>query len=443
MKSGKLTRMRPSASLFSSDYVLKLDCSDLLVGMFVSELDSRRSDAPFPLNGFHLRKNEDIRTLQKFCKFVYIDTNRGVPPRQKKARQLTMLSRARKSARVSTSLNVKRDTYPVTHAIKQQIDKAFRLYTKLQADFLATTQAVRANGKLEFAELDKPIDGLVDIIIANPQSLIWLLNTDPSKSHQVSYCVRAAIWATILARQIGINRNEMKVLFLGTLLADIGMHLLPLRLVNKRGSFRKKEFLAYKKHVELGLKLLSAHQAVDDRIVGILRCHHERHDGLGFPRGLKGGQIPGLARIANLAYSFERLLRKDSDTQSVSPAKAMAKLYKQRELKFPEQLVVEFIHTMGTYPAGTVVELASGELALVLEQNSTEKLFPKLAYITNAEKMRLNNPRVLDLPNRHQARRRHTITSSSSVDCCNIDSSEFTFRFCGKRIGIGALGFRL
>ena len=98
---------------------------------------------------------------------------------------------------------------------------------------------------------------------------------------------------------------------------------------------------------------------------------------------------------------------------------------------------------MGTYPAGTVVELASGELALVLEQNSTEKLLPKLAYITNAEKMRLNNPRVLDLPNRHQARRRHTITSSSSVDCCNIDSSEFTFRFCGKRIGIGALGFRL
>ena len=127
---------------------------------------------------------------------------------------------------------------------------------------------------------------------------------NPDEVQATDYCVRASIWAAILARQFGIRKSEIQTLFMGTLLADIGMQALPEKLLSKRGSFRKKEFLAYKKHVELGMELVTSKSKLDSKVTGIIRCHHERHDGMGFPRGLQGEQIPQLARFANLAYSF-------------------------------------------------------------------------------------------------------------------------------------------
>jgi HD-GYP domain-containing protein (c-di-GMP phosphodiesterase class II) len=127
---------------------------------------------------------------------------------------------------------------------------------------------------LNIAMLDRQLLHLIDTIVANPQALIWILNTESVASiakQQANYCVRAAIWASILGRQLGMSRNDMKVLFQGTLLADIGMNLLPQRLVSKRGPFRRKEFLVYIKHVELGLEILSGQTALDTRVAGIVR----------------------------------------------------------------------------------------------------------------------------------------------------------------------------
>jgi HD-GYP domain-containing protein (c-di-GMP phosphodiesterase class II) len=72
------------------------------------------------------------------------------------------------------------------------------------------------------------------------------------------------------------------------LVADIGLSLLPNKLLDKRGSFRKKEFLVYCKHTQFSLELLGQEKGIDSRIAGIVRCHHERHDGSGFPRNLIG-----------------------------------------------------------------------------------------------------------------------------------------------------------
>jgi len=428
---------------YSSNHLLKLDCRDLLLGMYIADLDCNWSATPFPVGGFHLRKADDIQVLQKFCKFVFIDTNQGIAPRAVNPDQLTILSSARKAVPVPAALKIDRDAYADTRTIKQSIDKAFQLYTELQTCFQQTTQAVRNGDELNLKDIEKPMEAMIDCIIANPQTLIWLLNTDPSNSRTSDYCVRAAIWATILARQIGMNRNKRTVLFLGTLLAEIGMYLLPERLVNKRGAFRKKEFLAYRKHVEFGLELLSQHEELDDRIKTILHCHHERHDGRGFPRRLRGEQIPALARFANLAYCFERLLGSNLPTGKCSPAKAMSKLYKQRVLKFPEQLVSEFIHVLGMYPVGTVITLASKELAIVLEQNPVERLFPRVALLTAADGTVLKVPKIIDLVNEKDAQPSRAIVNVPNVNRLAVKPSDYRFSFTGKKLGLGPLSFRL
>ncbi|PCI77050.1 MAG: hypothetical protein COB20_08940 [SAR86 cluster bacterium] len=435
---------------YAADNLLRLSCAELLLGMFVFELDCAWSKTPFPMGGFHLKNVEDIETLTKYCKHVVIDTNKGVQPRERRKDQLTILSSARRAAPESSSLKIDRNAYPVTRSIKQQIDKAHRVHLTLKADFAEQALAVRKGAKMDLPLLEKSMVGIIDSVIANPQTHIWLLNTDPADRTDTDYCVRAAIWAVVLARQVGLPTREIKILFMGTLLADIGLQLLPERLVNKRGPFRKKEFLAYRKHIDFGVELVSQISDLDDRVTAIINCHHERQDGLGFPRKLRGNQIPLLARFANLAYCFERLLRSNGEGPATPPAKALTKLYKQRALKFPEQLIVELIHVMGTYPVGSLITLSTGEVGLVLEQNLQERLSPKIAVLTDSGKDLLEGPVVVDLANQRKSKiDRSIVTSYRSQnsskrlgDGRDLDPRNYSLSFFGKRVGIGPFSVR-
>ena len=435
---------------YTADNLLQLSCTELLLGMFVFELDCAWSKTPFPMGGFHLKNVEDIEILTKYCKHVIIDLNKGVQPRKKRTDQLTILSSARRAAPESNSIKVNRDAYPITRTIKQQIDRAHQLHLRLKADFAKQAGAVRLGDEMDLPLLEKSMIGIIDSIIANPQTHIWLLNTDKAARADTDYCVRAAIWAVVLARQVGLSTPEIRILSLGTLLADIGMQLLPERLVNKRGPFRKKEFLAYRKHVDLGVELVSQYPDLDDRVSEIIKCHHERQDGRGFPRKLRAKQIPLLARFANLAYCFERLLRSNGEGPAMPPSKALTKLYKQRALKVPEQLVIELIHVLGTYPIGTLLTLSSGEVGLVLEQNLQERLSPKIAVLTDAHKALLKDPHVVDLANQKKSKIDRAIVSSYSVknsskDLANgndLNSRNYSFSFFGRRIGIGPFSVR-
>lgn len=436
---------------YAADNLVRLSCSELLLGMYVFELDCAWSKTPFAMGGFHLKNVEDIEILTKHCKHVVIDTNKGVQPRKGRKNQLTILSSARRAAPESSSIKIDRDAYPVTATVKQQIDKAQRLHSTLKADFAEQALAVRNGSDMDLPLLEKTIAGIITSIVANPQTHIWLLNTDPSDRSDTDYCVRATIWALVLARQVGLSSYETKILGIGTLLADIGMQLLPERLVNKSGPFRKKEFLAYRKHIDFGVELLSHYPDLDDRVTTIIKCHHERQDGLGFPRKLRGKQIPLLARFTNLAYCFERLLRSNGEGPATPPSKALTKLYKQRGLKFPEQLVVELIHVMGTYPIGSLVALSTGEVGLVLEQNPQEKLSPRIAVLTDTDKVALDRPLVVDLAKQGRAKIDRSIVSSyGSRNPAkrlgpgeNLDPRNYCLSFFGKRVGLGPFSVRI
>ncbi|GJM12022.1 MAG: metal-dependent phosphohydrolase [Pseudohongiella sp.] len=436
---------------YGADNLLRLGVNDLLIGMFVFELDCPWSKTPFAMGGFHLKNVEDIQILTKHCKHVVIDTNKGVQPRKERQNQLTILSSARRAAPESNALKIDRDAYAVSKTIKQQIDKAHRLHLKLKTSFAEQAIAVRNGAELDLPILEKQIDAAIASVVANPQTHIWLLNTDPSDRAATDYCVRAMIWALVLARQVGMPVRELKILGLGTVLADIGMQLLPERLTNKRGPFRKKEFVAYRKHVEFGVELLSHYPDLDPRVSSVVQCHHERQDGLGFPNKLRGRKIPSLARFANLAYSFERLLQSNNDGPARPPAKALTKLYKQRGLKFPQQLVVELIHVMGTYPIGSLVTLSSGEVGLVLEQNPQEKLSPRIAVLTDTGRAVRRKPIVVDLANQGKSKLDRAIVSSyksqNSARCLgeggDLDPRNYSLSFFGMRIGVGIFSFRL
>ncbi len=177
--------------------------------------------------------------------------------------------------------------------------------------------------------LHAQLNTLIESPIASPPTLIWILFTDGSSSHKFSHCIRAAIWTVIPGRQVEPGHDDMNMLFKKTLLCDIDLNLLPERLITERVRFHGKEYLAYRKHVDPDIDLLSQYADPNEKVMRILRYHHERHDGLGFPRAVKSNQIPMLARFATVAYCFERLLRNNCGHGRVLPARAIACLCKQ------------------------------------------------------------------------------------------------------------------
>lgn len=95
-----------NAQRYAANNLLSLSSAELLLGMYVCELDCAWSKTPFPMGGFHLKNAEDIEVLAKHCKHVVIDTNKGAQPRRTRENQLTILSSARRSALASTSLRL-------------------------------------------------------------------------------------------------------------------------------------------------------------------------------------------------------------------------------------------------------------------------------------------------------------------------------------------------
>ncbi|MBT8146313.1 MAG: HD domain-containing protein, partial [Gammaproteobacteria bacterium] len=257
----------------------------------------------------------------------------------------------------------------------------------------------------------------------------------------LKHSIRAAIWATVFACHAGMPKSDIEALFVGTLLADIGMAKFSPQFICKNGPFTRKEYLDYQKHVGIGVDILRGEENLDQQVTSIVRAHHERHDGRGFPRRQRGDLIPILARIANLAYSYERLLKRSSEAD-MSPATAISRLYKQRRIKFADQLVYEFIKALGMFPTGSVVELATGEIGIVTEQNASQRLTPKITVVTTARKQLKSKYELINQGEQKDQTMIKSITRSLKRGSYNINPASFTDGLFGRRIGFGKLGLR-
>src|SRR5207342_2969266 len=117
---------------------------------------------------------------------------------------------------------------------------------------------------------------------------------------------------------------------------------------------------------------------------GLASLHHERFDGSGYPRGLRGAAIalPGL--IAGIVDAFDTLTAPPPLGERMTPANALSILYKGRGTLFHPALVEQFIQCVGVFPVGSVVELNSGEIGIVVAQNEVRRLQPRVMVVQDA-----------------------------------------------------------
>lgn len=385
---------------------IKLDVNEVTVGMFISGLDRPWTQTPFPLQGFYVRDLDEIKELKAHCRHVYIDVIKGAGPLKTKLKKISPERhterkefRAPKSSKLTdvTPIKVRQDVYGVPEVpVAREMERARNLHREVYDAVGSVMEHInQGHEKIPAHETKRVAGAMVDSVLRSPDAFTWLGRVRDKDQYTYDHAVRSAVWGILFGRHIGMAKLDLDVLALGILLKDIGKTRLPRHLLENRER-SSTEQQAYEKFVEYGVDLLRKMPDIKPRVTSVVQTHCERVNGSGFPGHLRGDRIPLLGKIAGIVTFYDETTNPRGESP-LPPSKAVAKLYELRDVEFQSDLVVEFIRAIGLYPTGTLIELNTGEVAVVVEQNFRRRLKPRIMVVLDSYKQELADPIFLDL----------------------------------------------
>jgi putative nucleotidyltransferase with HDIG domain len=163
----------------------------------------------------------------------------------------------------------------------------------------------------------------------------WGQSIESSDSYTFGHCERVASYALALARELGLDDEQQTTIRIGAYLHDLGKVRVPHEILNKPGALTAEEFRVIQMHPVWGIEMLATVEFPWD-IKPIIRWHHERYDGTGYPDRLKGDEIPVSAQIICIVDVYDALTTTRSYRPALSHAAAMLKIQESRGWWRPE-----------------------------------------------------------------------------------------------------------
>jgi HD-GYP domain-containing protein (c-di-GMP phosphodiesterase class II) len=359
-----------------SNKLLKVMVGDLKIGMYVDRLDRPWTETRFMYQGFFIQNEDTLEELRRVCRFVFVDASRdnGVRPAVQRAGE----------------------RYPVTQPVEREIVRAKAIHQEASAASKAIFTQMLQSGRLDVDLARATVSPMLDSMMRNPNALIWLSRMKQHDSYIFSHALNTSIWGLAFARHLGLDQDEIYEVGLGCMLFDVGKTQLPLTLLLKPGPLTEDETQLERSHVAASLSILRGMDGITPRIMELVKHHHERFDGSGYSQGLKGDAIPMYARIAGLVDTYDALVSFRAYAGERSPHEAIRYLYSLRGTLFAPEVVERFMQLVGAFPTGSVIELNTGAVGVVLAQNP-QRLRPRVALVLDQDKRRLDSPAVVDM----------------------------------------------
>jgi HD-GYP domain-containing protein (c-di-GMP phosphodiesterase class II) len=290
---------------------------------------------------------------------------------------------------------IRDETFGETDEIEDIISEETRITTvKLVKKTFSHLQQDR---KINTLALRKVVNNMLDEILDNSNVLLSITDISSLDDfvfyHSVSVCTLSIMTGITL----GYNDTKLRELGIGALLHDIGKSKLDPQIVIREGELSEEEFALLSKHPELGffiikgygdLSLLSAHVAFQ---------HHERWDGKGYPRQLKGTDIHEYARIVAIANIYDELMADRPNrppyevNQAINLIKRMAGIY------FDTQVVTALISNIASYPLGSIIKLNTGDIGIVTRLNNETPHRPVVRIVLDSSLRRVTTTHEIDL----------------------------------------------
>jgi len=374
----------------------KFPTEALKLGMYVSELDRPWVETPFLFQGFYLKEVKEIETLQDHCQYVLVDSERcKIDPATIKWLQNNEARQSQLEFLIKKPQS--HEIYHDKNTVKEEIGSATEVHANASSLMQIVMDDVRSGKKINNKEIEHVVNNMCESILRNPDAFMWLRRLKKTDSYSYTHAIDSCSLAIAFGRHLGLPKNGLRQLGVGVMLADIGKNKLPEELLKRPGKLTDDEFSLIQKHVEYGVKILQSIEGMDAHSIDVVHCHHERHNGKGYPRKLFGKKIPVFGRIAAIVDCFDAITTDRAYAKAISPHDATRRLYEWRNEDFQEELVEQFIQSLGVYPTGTLVELNTGQVGIVISQNRSRRLKPTIMLVLDEHKIAYKIWPTLDL----------------------------------------------
>jgi HD-GYP domain-containing protein (c-di-GMP phosphodiesterase class II) len=357
----------------------QIPVAELRLGMYVAELDRPWLGTPFAFQGFPITAAAQIDQLREHCRTVFIDLDRdatGNDPRG--PLRGTVI-------------------YKEVTPVEQELVVAREVYSAVEHSVQTSLESVRTTGELDPKPLTNAVSSMTRSIERNPDAMMLLFRIKEKGGEELNRAVDTSIHMTTFGRFLQFPGERLELLGLAGLLLDIGKLKLPDAILQKKDALTAEDYERTKAHVMHSVEIIRAAAGLPKGLDEIVLQHHERQDGSGYPRGLKGRQITIDGAIAGLVNSYSALTSKRDYAEQESPSNALSKLHKLRGKLFHEALVEQFIQCIGIYPVGSTVELNTGEVGIVIAQNLVRRLQPRVMVVLDAAWKPIRPQVILDL----------------------------------------------
>ncbi len=350
--------------------IIKLSVGDLRKGMFVCELDRPWAETPFLFEGFVIETDADLDVVTQYCGHVYIDLGRT------------------EVMRVKTDTISKHSSAPGKHrnSLIKEMESAETTQHKTSNLVKTFQDEIRFGNSVDVVLAKSAVSQCVASILRNPDAMMFMSQMKDKNHNLSAHAFNVCIYSIILGRFAGLEAKQLEELGTCGLLHDIGDIEIPDALLNKKGALSEEEFAIIKRHTTYGRDILMSARNIHAGAVDVAHAHHECPDGSGYPRGLVENQINQSTRIVAVVDKYAAITSNASYRTAQNHMEAiniMNLLAETRKIDKP--LCSAFATYLGFYPPGTIVELSSGEVALVVKSNLQNRLRPQVLVVRDME----------------------------------------------------------
>src|SRR5476649_1424361 len=222
------------------------------------------------------------------------------------------------------------------------------------------------------------IDGLAQAVSQNRTALLALTTLKNYDNYTFTHMVNVSILTMGQARGLGIEGPLLREIGLAALMHDIGKVRTPLEILNKPDKLTDDEFTVMKRHTVEGAEILRQTPDIPALAPVVAFEHHLRLDGTGYPHGISRPSLNVATMICGIADVYDAM-RSQRRYQQAFPTDRILEVLKRNDgTQFDQHLVRRFVQLVGIYPAGNLVQLDTGEIAVVLKAYAPDPYRPQV-----------------------------------------------------------------
>ena len=361
----------------------KVSVEDLELGMYVARLDRPWESSPFLFQGFNITTAEELEQLRELCKFVFVDEELSDYEDRTLHRSIEVKPQGKPRATRTEWHKITEAEHRLT--FETEIKKAAKLRTRTRQYVDKLFSEVRMGFAVDTETAKAVVNDLVDAITEDENTALWLTNLKTVHEYTAQHCVNVSVLSIVFAKHLAFTPEQMKLIGLGALLHDVGKMYVPPEILDKPGRLTSEEFEIIKRHPVDGWRAMQETGNVPEQSLQIIRYHHERLSGRGYPDGLKGDQLSAAVLMVAVCDVYDAMTSDRVYHAGMPAHDALKALYQVAPGEFGKKLVEEFIRCIGVYPVGSVVELFSGDIGIVMSVDPENKLRPLVMLVRDAD----------------------------------------------------------